>query len=132
MAGSGRRGEVLGILRASTEPLDDDQVAAAVGMSRVYANQLCRHLAAEGLIVRQRGRDGKLVSALADTQFGSGTSVPLAVERPFRPAVQRRAERVEKLVASFAACVAEFEASAAFPGPSLYFHLRAIERRRKH
>jgi hypothetical protein len=34
-------------------------------MNRVYVNQLCRYLAAEGLIVRQRGSDGKLVSVLA-------------------------------------------------------------------
>ena len=28
--------------------------------------------------------------------------------------------------------MAAFETSEAFPGPSLYFHLRAIERRRQH
>ncbi len=132
MAGNGRRGEVLSILRRSAEPLDDDQVAAATGINRVYVNQLCRHLAAEGLIVRQCGRGGKLVSVLPGARFASDTGAPLAVGRPRRQAVQRRAERVEKLVASFAACVAEFEAIAAFPGPSLYFHLRAIEQRRKH
>jgi hypothetical protein len=31
MAGNGRRGEVLDMLRRSAEPLDDDQVAAAAG-----------------------------------------------------------------------------------------------------
>ncbi len=38
----------------STEPTDDNQVAAATGMNRAYVNQLCRRLAAEGIIVRQR------------------------------------------------------------------------------
>ena len=42
----------------STEPMDDNQVAAATGMNRAYVNQLCRHLAAEGLVVRQRGNCG--------------------------------------------------------------------------
>ena len=27
----------------SAEPLDDDEVAAAAGMNRVYVNRLCRH-----------------------------------------------------------------------------------------
>src|SRR5450755_4869615 len=44
----------------STEPMDDNQVAAATGMNRAYVNQLCRHLAAEGIVVRQRGSGGKL------------------------------------------------------------------------
>ena len=42
----------------SAEPMDEDQVAAATGMNRAYVNQLCRHLAAEGLVVRQRGNCG--------------------------------------------------------------------------
>jgi hypothetical protein len=80
-------------------------------------------LAAEELIVRVRLRDGKFLSVLVNGHFGSGSGAPLTVERPRRKAVRRGAERVDKLVASFAACVAEFEASAAFPGLSLYFHL---------
>jgi hypothetical protein len=44
----------------------------------------------------------------------------------------RLAEQVEALIGSFADYVAAFEASGAFPGPSLYFHMRAIERRRQH
>jgi hypothetical protein len=134
MAGNGRRSQVLEILRRSPEPLDDDQVAAAAQMNRVYVNHLCRQLAAEGLIVRQRGNGGKLVSVVADGQPASAANPPLADARP-RPRRQtaaRWAERVEKLVTSFADCVAAFEASEAFPGPSLYFHLRAIERRRQH
>src|SRR5262249_57231281 len=41
-------------------------------------------------------------------------------------------DRIQLLTSSFAECVEAFEASQAFPGPSLYFHLRAIERRREH
>jgi hypothetical protein len=39
---------------------------------------------------------------------------------------------VERLVAGFSAYVDVFEASGAFVGPSVYFHERAIERRRMH
>jgi len=62
MTGNDRRSQVLGIVRHSREPLDDDQLAAAAQMNRVYVNQLCRQLAAEGLVVRQRSGDGKLVN----------------------------------------------------------------------
>jgi hypothetical protein len=39
---------------------------------------------------------------------------------------------VEELIGGFAEYVTTFEANEAFPGPSLYFHLRAIEQRRQH
>jgi hypothetical protein len=134
MTGHGRRSQVLEILRHNPNPLDDDQVAAAAQMNRVYVNQLCRQLAAEGLIVRQRSGEGKLVNVVVDDQPASAATPLLARQqaRPRRPIAERRAERVEKLIANFAACVAAFEISEAFPGPSLYFHLRAIERRRQH
>ena len=134
MTGNDRRSQVLGIVHRSREPLDDDQLAAAAQMNRVYVNQLCRQLAAEGLVVRQRGGDGKLVNVAADGHLASAAN-PLPVSQRLRPRqrlAERRAERVEKLIANFAAYVAAFETSEAFPGPSLYFHLRAIERRRQH
>ena len=39
---------------------------------------------------------------------------------------------MEELIGGFAEYVTKFEANEAFPGPSLYFHLRAVERRRQH
>ena len=44
----------------------------------------------------------------------------------------RLAERVQELISDFAGYITTFEANESFPGPSLYFHLRAIERRRQH
>lgn len=134
MTGNDRRSQVLGIVRQSREPLDDDQLAAAAQMNRVYVNQLCRQLAAEGLVVRQRGGDGKLVN-VATAGHPASAANPLPASQRLRPRqrlAERRAERVEKLIANFADYVAAFETSEAFPGPSLYFHLRAIERRRQH
>ena len=53
-----------------------------------------------------------------------------------RKAPRKRAERartnVEALVADFSTFVRRFEQSSAFPGPGLYFHEKAIERRRQH
>jgi hypothetical protein len=133
--GEGRRSQVMGIVRRSPQPLDDDQIAAALQMNRVYVNMICRQLAAEGLIVRDHGADGKLVNVPAVASQGT-SSAPMTSNAPVqwrrRPTAERRAERVEDLIGSFAACVTAFETSEAFPGPSLYFHLRAIERRRRH
>lgn len=55
----------------------------------------------------------------------------------FGPAVRisthdRARSNVEALVRDFDECVRRFEASGAFTGPSVYFHERAIERRRLH
>ena len=135
MPHEGRRGQVLKILRQSPVALDDDQVAQAAQMNRVYVNVICRQLAGDGLIVRSRGKGGKLVNVAVDGP--RDTSIALITDKPLqrrtgRPVAARSAERIEELIASFADCVAAFETSEAFPGPSLYFHLRAIERRRQH
>jgi hypothetical protein len=54
---------------------------------------------------------------------------------PRRQRVRRRdraRRNVDDLISTFHRCVAQFERSNAFPGPSLYFHERALERRRAH
>lgn len=45
---------------------------------------------------------------------------------------ERGDERVEALIDRFSECVDIFERSEAFPGPSVYFHEKAIQRRRAH
>ena len=142
MAPDSRRGQVLRILRRSRVPLDDDQIADAAQMNRVYVNVICRQLATDKLIIRSHGTEGKLVNVaadqdqLADLGLMKDNSPEDAAPRR-RPqsrqrAADRQAERIQELITSFADCVTTFEASQAFPGPSLYFHLRAIERRRGH
>jgi hypothetical protein len=46
--------------------------------------------------------------------------------------VDRGRRNVEALVSNFAGYALQFEASNTFSGPSVYFHRRAIERRRMH
>lgn len=126
---------MLRIVRGSRVPLDDDQIAQAAQMNRVYVNMICRQLAAERVITRSQGAGGKLVNAAAGQEQPAGAGLP--ADPPQGPVRQRRprgplAERVSELIAGFAGYVAGFEARQAFPGPSLYFHLRAIERRRGH
>ena len=132
----GRRDQVLQILRRSPAPLDDDQVAAAAQMNRVYVNAVCRQLAADGLITRQPGPANKIVNIVA---VGGSQMASPAAATVVQPRLRTRADRaglaagrIRELVAGFAEYVTAFETSAAFPGPSLYFHLRAIERRREH
>lgn len=130
-----RRSQVLTIIRQSGTALDDDQIARAAQMNRVYVNMICRQLAADGLIVRAQGSAGRLVNGPGDGGQGSAALPPTDSQRRTRQprrVAGRLAERVEELMASFAQCVTIFEANEAFPGPSLYFHLRAIERRRQH
>jgi hypothetical protein len=115
--------------------LDDDQIAQAAKMNRVYVNMICRQLTSDGLIVRTPGPEGKLVNMSGDGGQASAVLLPTDSQRRThqpRRVAGRLAERVEELVGGFADCVTIFEANEAFTGPSLYFHLRAIERRRQH
>ena len=55
----GRRDQVLELIRQSRVPLDDDEIAEAAQMNRIYVNMICRRLAENGLIVRTPGSRGK-------------------------------------------------------------------------
>lgn len=109
-------------------------------MNRVYVNAICRQLAQDNLIIRDRGLTGKIVNAPADRSepardkaiSGSTPHVHRGLREPRQRRSVRVSDRIGKLTAGFPGYVAAFEASQAFPGPSLYFHLRAIERRREH
>lgn len=88
-----RRAQVLTVVRASRIPLDDDEIALRAQMNRHYVNAICRQLAAEQLITRERGAGGKLVNAAADlgqpiASVAAGT--PRAVPaQPSRDQVQK-------------------------------------------
>lgn len=45
---------MLTVLRCSRAPLDDDQISRLAGMNRHYVNAICRQLAAERRITRDR------------------------------------------------------------------------------
>lgn len=128
-----RREQVLALLAEVGLALDDDDIGGRLGINRHYVNTICRTLAAEGVIAREPGADGKLQSRLVSSVPVSDGPPP--APRPSR-ARARRADRarrnVDSLLVTFSECVDRFERSNAFPGPSLYFHERAIERRRTH
>src|SRR5688572_3272561 len=61
------REKVLAALRHATRPLDDDELARRTLITpRQTVNQICRGLAAEGLIARVNGPDGKIVNRLRE------------------------------------------------------------------
>jgi hypothetical protein len=65
------RDRILSAIRTRTVPLDDDQLSAVTGIRpRQTVNQICRRLAAEGMIGRGMGADGKLVSWIAQPVGG--------------------------------------------------------------
>lgn len=130
-----RRDEIVGLLRDIGLPLDDDDIGGRLGINRHYVNQVCRQLAREGVIARSEGPDGKLrnrwrTGATVEAELPSSSE--RAVARPRTRRVERARSNIEGLVRDFAQCVSRFERSNAFPGPSLYFHERAIARRRSH
>jgi DNA-binding MarR family transcriptional regulator len=130
-----RRDEVLRLLADVGVALDDDEIAERLMMNRHYVNAVCRELQHDGLILREQGPAGKLTNR----RTANGRAVidrlpppePTRARRRMRRA-ERAQSRVDDLIAGFSSYVSVFEASEAFPGPSLYFHERAIERRRMH
>jgi len=70
-AGGTINDRILGLLAEATAPLDDDEIAARIGVARQQVNQRCLHLGRSGLIVRERGADKKIVNRRAP----SGTPV---------------------------------------------------------
>lgn len=109
-------------------------------MNRVYVNAICLRLADDNLIIRGRGDAGKIVNSAIgsgkpvpyENVPGSSFDMPGRRRRPRQRTAEGLTDRIEKLIVGFADYVAAFEARQAFPGPSLYFHLRAVERRREH
>jgi len=49
------------------ETLDDDELAARLGVVRQQVNQTCRAMEYEGLLTRLRGSSGKIVNRLTET-----------------------------------------------------------------
>ncbi len=132
----GRREDVAGLLRQVGLPLDDDDIADRLAMNRHYVNAVCRRLADEGLTTRFKNSGGKFVNQWNDASVVPETPTARSDLTPSRRAPMKRAERarsnIEALIGGFSTFVRRFEQSNAFPGPSIYFHKKAIERRRLH
>lgn len=56
---------ILELLRQGVE-LDDDEIAARLGVTRQQINQTCRRLESQGIVRRQRGPSGKIVNRRID------------------------------------------------------------------
>ena len=131
-----RLDEITALLREVGVPLDDDDIADRLGMNRHYVNAICRQLAKDGLTTRTKGADGKLRNlwrggaSSTDERLVSSSSPPTSRRRTTRSS--RARANVETLVEGFLPFVTRFERGNAFPGPSLYFHERAIAFRRRH
>lgn len=63
---------ILMHLRGASRPLDDDELAALLGVRRQAINIRCRDLAAQGLLKRVTGVNGKLVNVLVGGGRPSG------------------------------------------------------------
>lgn len=133
-----RSDDVLRLLVDVRLPLDDDDIASRLGINRHYVNAVCRGLADRGLVKRTEGPAGKLVTAAteaatASTPAGRPSVTPKS--RGYRSRSRRSGRarsNVDQLIATFDESLSTFEASNAFPGPSLHFHQRAIDVRRSH
>ena len=137
-----RRSEIIGWFRRHYPEVKESTVAAHVQAATANAENRDRnhpHLAKRapllrridhGLYVRAApsGRDWR-----AETGHRRPTGSPVAAYRPVSARGRDRTRRnVEALINGFDDHVRRFEAAGLFSGPSIYFHHRAIARRRSH
>lgn len=96
-----RRDQIIEILQAADRPMDDDELAREIVSNRHYVNSVCRGLADEGIVLRQRGPGGKFVNRLAS----EGEPTAQVRHTPGGGRSARRLERsrrnVEPLISSF-------------------------------
>src|SRR5258708_34836634 len=80
MSTDSHRDLIVAAIRISSQPLDDDQLAARTGISpRQRVNQVCRALERAGMVRRRPGPDGKIVSEwLGETGRESASTPSLA------------------------------------------------------
>jgi hypothetical protein len=85
-----------------------------------------------GLYVRaDRSGGGQLTDTSANARTGPITADAKQPRLRVR-ATDRARSNVEALVAGFDSCLSSFRTGNPFSGPSVYFHQKAIERRRSH
>lgn len=132
-----RRDEILRLLAQSEVGLDDDDIARRLQISRQLVNSICRELSRGGEIARHTGPTGKLMNLI---QAERGAHEPSSIAASHTVVRRRRAtarlersrRNVEDLINGFSGFVDTFEKSGAFPGPSLYFHQKALQQRLMH
>jgi hypothetical protein len=144
-----RRSEIIGWFRRHHPQVNESTLAAHIQAATVNAENRAQnhpHLARRapllrrvdhGLYVRAAKPDTvtDASSKSSDPGTGQGESAdePGAAARRISTRGHDRARRnVEALIEGFDEHVRYFEAANAFSGPSVYFHHRAIERRRTH
>jgi hypothetical protein len=123
--------DVLTLLQAERRALDDDEIAERLGANRHYINAVSRRLASRGQIIRAPGPAGKLINRIHGVPKATMSNKVPSSRKKRRPKVDPDL-RVSALIERFGEALRTFEESNAFPGPSLYFHEKAIERRRTH
>lgn len=143
-----RRSEVVGWFRQHYPDVKETTLAAHIQAATANAgNRVQNHpylgrrapllrRIDHGLYVRAQPVASKPAAAAASIRPGHPVARPVSAGgvRPLgRVSTRDRARSSgEALVSDFDEYVQRFEASAAFSGPSVYFHERAIERRRLH
>ncbi len=65
----------------AVEALDDDELAARLGVVRQQVNQTCRAMEYDGLLTRQRGPSGKIVNRVTE----AGAQLPMPRGRSSTP-----------------------------------------------
>lgn len=139
-----RHSEILGWFRRHHPEVKETTVAAHIYAARSNAaNRAKNHpylgrrpalvrRVDHGLYVRaDRSGGGQLAGIPAGARTGPAAAEDVQPRLRVRAADRARGN-VEALVTGFASYVSSFQAGNPFSGPSVYFHQKAIERRRSH
>jgi predicted transcriptional regulator len=64
--------DILTVLRSSERGMDDDQLAAMLGIDRREVFRRCRRLAFQGIVIREETTDGRIINKLDGGMSGDG------------------------------------------------------------
>jgi hypothetical protein len=94
---------IVAALRRGETEFGDDELAVATGINRHYVNAVCRRLATDGVIVRERGPSGNLVNRLVGPARSSAAVEKLTASSGRSRSRSRnrdlRDERIAELIA---------------------------------
>ena len=139
-----RSSEIIGWFRQHYPDVKQTTVAAHIYAATANAvNRVENHpyLGRRPPLLQRIGHGLYIRAASSGTDSGlialAGIAAPrpagaMSRPRPHSRVFDRALRNVEALVSNFAGYTLQFETSNTFSGPSVYFHRRAIERRRLH
>jgi len=124
---------IVRVLRTTSRPMDDDELAGRIGVIRQAVNQACRRLEAQGSLRRYVGPNNKIVDEIVDEARGfESTPTQPHPTRPSPPAADSMSMKSRPLSGIISHCPRVPCGGALGPRPRYGYYRHRIERTLGH